>query len=96
MEMALRIYHSLEFNFKLAVNPEFQECIYCLLNFHAKPPSTLVLTGISYKFFSNPPRRASEASNSGIFDGLQKLVWPLPAPPTVQSYPYNGCPEKCK
>ena len=41
MEVALRIYHSWEFNFKLAVNPEFQECIYCLLNFHAKPPPQL-------------------------------------------------------
>ena len=35
------VYHTLEFNFKLVVNPEFQECTYCLPNFRAKPPPHL-------------------------------------------------------
>ena len=87
-EVALRIYRSLEFNFKLAVNPEFQECIYCLLNFHAKPPPQLSSLESHINF---SPRRTSEASNSsGIFDGFQKLVWTH-----YKVYPKNGCAEKC-
>ena len=74
MEVALRIYHSWEFNFKLAVNPEFQECI-LPAQFSCHTPHTHLSSLESHINFSEtPPRRTTEAGNSGIFDDLQKLV----------------------
>ena len=82
MEMASRMYHTLEFNFKLDVNPEFQECTYCLLNFRAKPPPHLSSLeshiNFSKTFQDEPPWLATVAYLIVALGPLQ-----------------NGCTEKC-
>ena len=65
MEDTLRIDQSLEFNFKLAVNPEFQECILAAqFSCHAYPPHLYSLE--SHINFSTPI----------VFSGLiRSVIW---------------------